>query len=219
MKTKAHTIYKTSDGKRVPGATTVIGGNLGWNTQTLIAWARREALAGNDPEKVKQQAADVGTICHALVENHIKECMGVETDFDFDDYSKNDLDQAKVGFQAFLDWEQQVEPEYCHSELALVSDSHQFGGTADIVARIDDHMSLLDIKTSSGVYAEHKIQCSAYERLCNEHGMGVDRVYILHLNKQDGTFTPHPISQTVIEDGWEAFVSLLKLHQLKKKFK
>ena len=38
MKTKAHTKYTTSDGKRVQSVTTLINGHLGWNKGILIAW-------------------------------------------------------------------------------------------------------------------------------------------------------------------------------------
>ena len=69
--TKQHTVYKTSDGERLPGVTTVIN-ELGWNKNMLIAWSRREALAGNDPNKIKDEAAKPGTLTHSFIEGHIK---------------------------------------------------------------------------------------------------------------------------------------------------
>jgi hypothetical protein len=41
-------IYKTKDGLRVPGVTTVIGGNLGWNKQALMYWAWNEGIEGRN---------------------------------------------------------------------------------------------------------------------------------------------------------------------------
>jgi len=58
QKKKAHQIYKLKDGTVVKGVTTILE-NLGWNKQVLIAWSRKTALAGIDPTKVKEEAADI----------------------------------------------------------------------------------------------------------------------------------------------------------------
>ena len=50
-KTKAHTAYKLKDGSRAKGVTPILN-NLGWNKNILVAWARRTALSGEDPEAV-----------------------------------------------------------------------------------------------------------------------------------------------------------------------
>jgi len=65
-------IYKTADGKRVPGVTTVIGGNLGWNKQALMYWANQVGLDGRNHREVSEEAADTGTIAHAMVEAELK---------------------------------------------------------------------------------------------------------------------------------------------------
>jgi hypothetical protein len=44
-KTDAHGMkYILENGKRVPGVTTIIGSNLGWNKNVLIGWARKQAV-------------------------------------------------------------------------------------------------------------------------------------------------------------------------------
>ena len=62
-KTKAHTAYKLKDGTRVKGVTTILN-NLGWNKNVLVAWARRTALAGDDPDAVLKEAGAIGTLAH-----------------------------------------------------------------------------------------------------------------------------------------------------------
>jgi len=212
-KTKAHQIYKTSAGKRVSGATTVIGGNLGWNKNVLMAWARREAMAGNDPDKIRDNAADIGTLCHYMAECHIK-----NEEPDIGDYSKNDIDKAENGFLKFLEWEKKMGLEYVDSELMLVSDKYEFGGTIDLMARSNNELYLIDFKTSKGIYPDHKIQLAAYFTLYVEClGVTPDKVHILKFSKDDtGSFEDHNIGIDELRFYWKIFEHCLALHKLKK---
>ncbi len=55
-RTKAHGgSYITTKGKKCRSVTTILGGNLGWNKQVLIGWARRQALSGHHPELVLKE--------------------------------------------------------------------------------------------------------------------------------------------------------------------
>ena len=67
-KTKSHQRYRLANGDIVRGVTTIIGDNLGWNKNALIGWARKEAMAGKDPNKLRDQAADIGTITHFIIQ-------------------------------------------------------------------------------------------------------------------------------------------------------
>ena len=96
-KTRAHQRYKLENGTIVPGVTTIIGSHLGWNKNALIAWARKEALAGNDPNKVRDHAADIGTCAHYLIECYFK-----NTEPDMSEYSALVADKAENCFIAFL---------------------------------------------------------------------------------------------------------------------
>jgi len=92
---RPHTRYRLNDNTIVPGVTTIIGGQLSWNKQMLIFWARKEALAGNDPMKVKFEAANIGTLAHYMVECHINSVLTKEKVTPYlDDYSKNDIGQG-----------------------------------------------------------------------------------------------------------------------------
>ena len=132
MKTKAHTIYKTSDGKRVKSVTTLINAHLGWNKQILVNWAKSQGLAGNDPTKVMNEAAEIGTLAHLLCENFIK-----KEKTDLDDYSKNQIKAAELCFEAFKEWDAQVKPKYIESEIKQIDDDLRLGGTCDLILEID----------------------------------------------------------------------------------
>jgi hypothetical protein len=59
-------------GKRLPGVTTVIPKNLGWNKQALIGWANQCGLAGKRHYDVSAAEARAGSLCHAMIDHHIK---------------------------------------------------------------------------------------------------------------------------------------------------
>jgi len=213
-KLKAHQKYVLKDGTIVPGVTTIISSQLGWSTRALIAWARREALAGNDPDKIRDNAADTGTLTHYLVECNIKG----EKPY-LDDYSKNDIDRAETGYLAYLEWVDKNNVEYLASEMQVISEKYRYGGTIDIIAKKDKSMWLIDIKTSKGIYPNHKIQVAAYKKAYEEQeGKEINQCHIIKLSKDDGSFEHHIISDEQVEAGWEAFQHCLELYKLQKLF-
>ena len=92
-------------------------------------------------------------------------------------------------------------------EEKLVSEWHQFGGTIDLQARVNGKFSLVDFKTSNGLWPEHVIQLSAYRALMMEVGAGEpEEVYILHLPKEKGEF--HPKRFYDLSKHWKVFMNL-----------
>ena len=211
--TRQHTVYKTSDGERLPGVTTVIN-ELGWNKNMLIAWSRREALAGNDPDKIKNEAARPGTLMHSFIEGHIK---GEKVDTV--DFTENQIELAKNSYFAFVEWEKAMKPKYLGTEIQLVSEKYRFGGTADMVGEIGGELVLADWKTSKGIYPEMTIQVAAYKIAYEEMNPGkkVHHGGILRLDRETSAYDYHDISSKKMEWGWEVFQHCLALYALKKK--
>ena len=219
-KTKAHTRYRlrpTNDwpkGEIVPGVTTILDGQLGWNKRILMAWARREALAGKDPDLIAQDAADSGTCTHYHIECHIK-----AKEMDLKDFTQDQISKAETGFLGFLEWEKDNKLEYVHVEHPVVSERWRYGGTVDMVARKNGKLWMLDLKTSKGIYAEYKVQLAAYYMAYNEQEESpIDECHLLQLSKEDGSFQHHQISNQQIIDGWEVFKHCRYLYDLKKRF-
>lgn len=216
-KVKAHTAYKNKDGVRLPSVTTIIGNQLAWNKNALIAWARREGMAGRDPNKVRDEAAESGTLTHHLVECHIK---GVEPDTS--DYSQNQIDKAENGYLAYLEWEKLFDPVYISSEMKMVSEAHGFGGTCDLKGELNGELTLFDWKTSKGLYPEMKIQMSAYREMdaeMNPEQESIRHAHILRLDKDTGMFEHHMITEKELDYGWTIFQHLLELHRLQRLWK
>ena len=212
-------IYKNAAGKRIPGTTTIISGNLGWNKGPLMHWAWEEGVNGHDFRQTRDKAADTGTLAHAMVEKELKgeeyEWPGLAFEMGVKD--RELIEQAQNAFNEFANWMQGVNFELKTAEHLLVSEKYQYGGQIDIAA-IQGKLAIIDIKTSNAVYADHKIQLAAYSNLWNENypDEPIEAWYILQLGKNGG-FAYYSLPKKEIESAWEAFRCLRQLHNLKKK--
>lgn len=211
-KTKAHTAYRLKDGRRVKGVTTILN-NLGWNKNVLMAWARRTALAGDDPDAVLKEAGTIGTLAHYLCESHIK---GEEPDMA--DYSAEQIEKAENAFLGYLEWEKMTKPKYEAIELKMVSEKYEVGGTADFIARINGSLVLGDFKTSKGIYPEMTCQLAAYRKMYLElqPKAKIGSAMILKLDKNSGNFSHHFVSKQQLDWGWNVFKCCMELDKLKK---
>jgi len=211
--------YKNSAGKRIPGVTTVLG-NLGWSTDALLYWAWDQGIQGKNFRDTSQTACDIGTLVHSYVEAdiHGKPLPPVPPEFE---------DQVSNAVLGWMHWKEMSQFKPLRTEVSLVSDLYDFGGTMDLAAVIG-RPTLADLKTSKGVYANHKIQIAAYGWLWDN----ADREFIdgewrpwkpeypleglalLQVGKEDGSFHYHFWHK--LTEAWEVFEHLLAIHKLKK---
>jgi hypothetical protein len=204
-KHKAHQRYKLLDGTLVPGVTTILDI---LSKPALIHWAWDLGMKGLDYRKVKDTAASIGTICHYMVECHIKNEKP-----DLSIYPQDDILKAENSFLGYLEWEKQNNFELIFSEKQLVSERERYGGTADIYAKLNNKKTLIDVKTSKGLYPEYRIQVADYEQLLLENGFLVEDVILLKLDKETGEFSCHPIK---INKEYLFFCKLKDIYNLKK---
>src|SRR5512135_3803858 len=85
-KDKAHQRYRLKDNTIVPGATTVLGVK---KNDALLYWAWDCGIQGKDYRKVRDEAADIGTLAHWMCECHI---TGKHPDLS--PFSKDNIDKA-----------------------------------------------------------------------------------------------------------------------------
>lgn len=203
--------YRLHDGTPVPGVTTIIGSNLGWNKSQLMYWAWQQGSQGLDFRKTAQTAADAGTLAHAFIEAELKG----KTQPDTSNLPEEVVSLAETAYLAWLEWCQANNFQVLASELSLVSERYRFGGTLDI-ARLRDKRVILDLKTSNGVYADHRIQVAAYGILWEENfpDEPIQGYEILRIGKERGEFAHYFFPELNAER--EAFLLLLRLHELKK---
>jgi hypothetical protein len=209
--------YHLRDGTRVPGTTTVINTSLGWSRGALMHWSWSEGIAGRDYRKTQSDAADAGTLAHAMVDASIKG----------EDYvipPSTDPEQvklARLSFSAFREWFEGSHIELVESEMHLVSETHRYGGTPDAVGRLKEHLILLDWKTSKGIYSDYVIQLAAYEQLWNEARDEpiTGGIHCLRFDKSTGGFAHHFWPCEALRPAWKAFLALRELYDLQREMK
>lgn len=183
---RAHTVYQTKDGTRVPGVTTII---RVMDKPALVPWANRLGLQGIEVSKYVDELADVGKLAHYLIEGHLK-----KTTPELGDYSKNQIDLAENSFLKFLDWQKRAGAEFLASELELVSEQYRFGGQIDIIARINGVVQVVDIKTAKAVYDDMFTQVGGYFVLAAEHGYAPQAARIVRVGRNENEgFEDKPI--------------------------
>lgn len=211
----AHVKLFNKNKEEIKSVTTIIGKNLGWNKELLMAWSRKMGMAGLDPNAVKDQAADTGSLCHDMIDCHIK---GVECDLG--QYSFDAIAVAATGLEAYKEWEARQTIEYMFNEVSVVSEEHQYGGTFDCIAKVDGIVSLVDFKTSKGVYADHIIQLAAYKKAIEESmGIVIEQCILIKIPKdmqEDSVVKPFFIKSEIIESGFNVFKVLLDLEKARK---
>jgi hypothetical protein len=211
------TAYKLADGTRVPSVTTITSARKA-GVEALLVWANRMGQEGKDHREVRQQAADAGSMVHAMVENSIHGRDKWEGIPPLDEKTNA---QAEQGFSSFQDWSRVMHVQYLATETPMVSESFRYGGTPDALGTVDGKLALLDWKSSNAVYGDYIIQLAAYKVLCEEdhRWQRIDQVYLLRFGKDHGDFHCHSYPDSVLEMGWEAFQHLLALYDLDKQLK
>jgi len=213
-KTRLHTQYKDSEGNVVPSVTSIIGSQLGWNKNALINWTKKLVAIGEDPEKVRDKSADIGTLAHYLIECDLK---GLQPNIG--DFSINNLMLAQNAYNAFKKWWDDKNFKFYKSECVIVSEEYKYGGTIDLLARRENDIYLIDFKTSGGIYPEHLLQVSAYEYAYSQEIEPIKEVYILQLSKQDDSFSEHYISREQLNLAFEAFLHCISLAKIQSELK
>jgi hypothetical protein len=208
--------YRTKNGTKVPGVTTVCGRFK--EAGGLIHWAWQLGVDGQDYRRARDDAGGIGHYAHALVDANVHRRDAPEPPRDL---SAADVERARTAFAAFLAWREQMKVTILDTESPHVSELWRFGGTWDAIARREDtgEVFLLDWKSSNAVYREYIAQVSAYRTLAREQGYGVRGAGLLRFGKAHGDFTYHHWPESVLDLGWDAFTRMLELFEIDRKLK
>ncbi|HXJ47949.1 MAG TPA: PD-(D/E)XK nuclease family protein [Candidatus Acidoferrum sp.] len=205
--------YKLADGTRVPGVTTITGRFK--DSGGLIRWAYNCGRDGIDMDRVRDDAADTGTIIHAWIDDYIHDRPRSA----FPMAPDQSLKQAESALTAFLDWATQVNLEVLETETPLVSEQYRFGGTFDALAKVAGRVVLLDWKSSNGVYPDYIAQVAAYRQLLRERGTLVDGAQLCRFGKEFADFHHHSYPNDVLDIAWECFELYRRAYDLDSRLK
>jgi hypothetical protein len=211
---RAHTRYRLADNTIVPGVTTITG--LIDKSHALVPWSNDLGLRGYDVKAYTDPLKGVGTLGHARI---IADLTGASLSEDLDEYSKKEIDLSD---NCLLSWwkfkEEHRFGKIYDCEKPRVSERYKFGGTIDIPAVIDDYLTILDLKTGSGIYEDYLVQVAAYCHLFEEvEGEKSERIILLNVPRTpDEEYDPATFGQKAIDVGWRYFLNKLEEHHLKK---
>jgi len=209
---RAHQRYRLADGTIVPGVTTIVGL---LNKPHLVAWANKMGLQGIDTTAYTAAAAGAGTCAHEMIQ-----AMVGGPEVDFSKYTGEEIEAAQNAADKFRAWLVNHDMQTHLIEEQLVSERYRAGGTIDWYGELDGKMTLVDIKTSGNVYAEHVIQVAAYAQLLKDEEYPVEEVRILRFSREDDDdHRDMSVSDRLLEAGFKIFLRLRDIYDLQKEIK
>lgn len=169
--------YFDSQGKSLPGATTVL---QVLSKPQLIEWSYQCGLKGIDYKTIRDSSAARGTVIHDCIEA----CL-LSTEFpDMSKFSSGDCGIILKAVQEFKMWlDKQKGFKVIDVELVMSSDKLGYGGTLDLYCIHNGKKSIIDFKTSKAVYLEHYLQQASYKLLKEEQGDEVEKIKLLKVNE------------------------------------
>lgn len=170
-------LYK---GRAVPRVTEILSDML--HEDYLMEWSNNIGLYKHRKYKeVIDEAADIGSYVHSAIENYLKKGI----DLDPESIPQNIRQRVIIAFNSFLQWWNiisRLDYEILMQEKELIC--KYFGGTLDLLIRINGKVYLVDFKTSNYPNYKHFLQLSAYRYMLKEtKNIQIDGCIILMLNK------------------------------------
>ncbi len=209
---RAHQRYRLADGTIVPGVTTIVGL---LNKPHLVAWANKMGLQGIDTTAYTAAAAGAGSCAHEIIQ-----AMVGGPEVDFSKYTGEEIEAARNAADKFRAWLVNHDMQTHMIEEQIVSERYRTGGTIDWYGELDGKMTLVDIKTSGNVYAEHVIQVAAYAQMLKDEEYQVDEVRILRFSREDDDdHRDMSVSDRLLEAGFNIFQHLREVYDLQKEIK
>jgi len=213
----------TVNGIEYPSVTKILNIVGGGKTNALVVWARRAALklaeselvaeltqgraitaevlgpilarADRQPDKIKDDAADIGGRVHAAIDDYIAgKTPKLEPD-------------VKPGFDNFMAWLSQESLEIIAGDTVVASVQHGYGGRLDAIARAKSGgFIILDWKTSNAMREEYPLQVSAYAQAFSEtYGVPLpDSAWVIRFGKTGPDFETKKVNIPVALNGWLA---------------
>jgi hypothetical protein len=218
--------YILQNGSRCPSVTTIIARFK--ESGALMWWAHQQGLQGLDYRETCRVAGDAGTLAHSCAEAFLKGLDPEQVLVAASSYTSLDIvAQAKSAFASFLDWKEHSRLEIVYQEEQMVDEEYAFGGSFDGVGLINGKHSLIDFKTSNGLYSDYLIQLAAYGYLV-EHGVVMETrkplgitldggFHLLRFSKENADFHHHYYN--ALPEAWQAFRLMRELYELDKALK
>jgi hypothetical protein len=206
--------YVNAAGQAVPGTHDPISRYM--DRSALMHWAHKRGMEGLP--LYARDAIDIGSAVHAMADLDLKgrpdrEIENVAREAG---HCRDNFDKAMRAFMQFRKWRVSCRLEPIALEISLVSEIHQYGGTPDCIALINERVSLVEFKTSAKPFADHLVAMAAHAALWNEnnHGRPIEAFHWIGLPKDGGEFQHHAYAD--LSPQWEIFLCYLECWRLEK---
>lgn len=127
----------------------------------LIQWYKE---MGFNADVILEQAAESGSKVHNAIEMFL---AGQKVTWEDNEFRPRYTLQEWQMICKFIEFWETYKPEMLVNEFTLVSDELKFGGTIDLISKINNEIWLIDFKTSNSIYKTHELQLSAYTTAWN----------------------------------------------------
>lgn len=139
--------------------------------QLFIDWLSVEAK--KMPEKIKDEAADIGTQVHNAIDSWI--LTGTIPSME---------EKAKQGFDNFLAWVKLNDIQFVCGDVAVASVKYGYGGRPDAIGKQGNKYVLFDWKTSNGIRDTYAIQTALYLQAIHEtFSIKCAKAYVVRFGK------------------------------------
>jgi len=135
-----------------------------------------------EAKRVKEEAADYGTLIHKVIEDYVKYKY-----MDIGSHPKDLIPEAKKTLDSFKTLCEVLKlTRVLASEKRLYSPQYNLGGTVDLVVEANEKIEIWDLKTSGDFYPEMVMQVASYRELWNENFKEkATGIRIVRLDKKD----------------------------------
>lgn len=171
------------NGKRIPSVTEIISI---LNKPFLVEWSNKLGLKGINVNEVLLESQEIGTDFHEAIANYFKKKL---------DISKI-KPEVKEMLKKFLRWRKIKDIMPMLIEYPLISTRYEYGGCIDLVAVLEDDLTLLDFKTSKRIYPIYRLQLAGYWQLLSENGIEIKQAGIIKVPRASSS----PIEEIYFRD-------------------
>jgi hypothetical protein len=134
---------------------------------------------GHNADIILERASKEGTQVHNAAEDLIN---GKTVNW-LDDYGNTRYSLVVwLMILRFAEFWRTYKPELVKAEGLIYSDTYKYAGRYDIVAKLDNKLWLLDIKTSNSLHKSYDLQLAAYIKAIKEvHDLDIEKAGIIWL--------------------------------------
>lgn len=153
---------------------------------------------GNNADIIVKRAQEQGTHVHDAIDllNKGESLSWISKE------KENYTLQEWLMILKYVDFIKTHKPKILASEISMVSDELEVGGTLDLICKIKDDIWYIDHKTGKSIFKTNKIQASVGQMLWNsQRKEKITRIGCLHL--QASTRGPDKTGKKIQGKGWK----------------